>query len=288
VDIRTVNLSLRVGGRLASLRVDEGDAVTPGQILGELDNQPYGNALLEAEANEAAQKAQLALLEAGYREEERAQVRSEVEERKVAYEYAEKFLRRQQRLLPSRAVSVNDVDTARAARNQSKAAYQAVRDKLAQYEAGARIQEIEAARAKLMQAGAALAQARLNLKDTVLKSPSAGIILTRAVEPGTMLAAGGTIFTLSLTTPVWVRAYVDEVHLGRAVPGAACRIRTDGRPDMPYTGSIGFVSPTAEFTPKSVEMPTLRTDLVYRLRIIVSDPDDGLRQGMPVTITFAE
>ncbi|MNU03140.1 putative efflux pump membrane fusion protein [compost metagenome] len=63
-------------------------------------------------------------------------------------------------------------------------------------------------------------------------------------------------------------------------------IETDSRPGKPYHGKIGFVSPTAEFTPKSVETPDLRTDLVYRLRIIVNDADDALRQGMPVTVHF--
>lgn len=73
-----------------------------------------------------------------------------------------------------------------------------------------------------------------------------------------------------------------------AVPGREVLLYTDSRPDTPYHGTIGFVSPTAEFTPKSVQTPQLRTDLVYRLRIVVSDPDEALRQGMPVTIRFAE
>lgn len=73
-----------------------------------------------------------------------------------------------------------------------------------------------------------------------------------------------------------------------AVPGKEVLLYTDSRPDAPYHGTIGFVSPTAEFTPKSVQTPELRTDLVYRLRIIVSNPDDALRQGMPVTIRFPQ
>lgn len=101
-----------------------------------------------------------------------------------------------------------------------------------------------------------------------------------------MLNAGGTVFTLSLTHPVWVRAYIDESHLGEAQPGQQVLLYTDGRPDRPYKGQIGFVSPTAEFTPKTVETPDLRTDLVYRLRIIVTDADASLRQGMPVTVQF--
>ena len=111
--------------------------------------------------------------------------------------------------------------------------------------------------------------------------------MTRAVEPGSMLSAGGTVLTLSLTHPVWVRAYVDEKNLNQAQPGREVLLYTDGRPNKPYHGKIGFVSPSAEFTPKTVETPDLRTDLVYRLRIIVNDADNELRQGMPVTITFS-
>lgn len=287
VDIRTVSLSLRVGGRLAALQVDEGDAVRAGQALGELDREPYSIAVLQAKADVAAQKAQLSQLEAGYRQEEVAQVRSELREKEVSFAYADTFYKRQQSLLASKAVSADDVDNARSSRNQAAAALQAARDKLAQYETGYRVQEIETGRAKLQQAEAALAKAELDLSDALLKSPSDGTILTRAVEPGTMLAAGSTVLTLSLTRPVWVRAYVDEVNLARAAPGSLVSVYTDARPDKPYAGKVGFVSPTAEFTPKSVQTPELRTDLVYRLRIIITDPDDALRQGMPVTITFA-
>ena len=101
-----------------------------------------------------------------------------------------------------------------------------------------------------------------------------------------MLASGSTVFSVSLTRPVWIRAYVSEENLSRAIPGTEIEIYTDGRPDKPYHGKIGFVSPTAEFTPKSVETPELRTSLVYRLRVIVTDADDSLRQGMPVTLRF--
>ena len=83
-----------------------------------------------------------------------------------------------------------------------------------------------------------------------------------------------------------MRAYIDEPNLGQAKPGSELLLYTDGRPDRPYHGKVGFVSPTAEFTPKTVETPDLRTDLVYRLRIIVTDADDSLRQGMPVTVRF--
>jgi HlyD family secretion protein len=84
-----------------------------------------------------------------------------------------------------------------------------------------------------------------------------------------------------------VRAYVDEPDLGRVHPGMIATVATDTGNAKTYRGRVGFISPVAEFTPKSVETPELRTDLVYRLRVIVDEPDDGLRQGMPVTVTFA-
>ncbi|EPC5602055.1 secretion protein HlyD [Edwardsiella piscicida] len=286
VDIRTVDLGFRVSGRLASLSVDEGAAVKPGMLLGRLDDAPYVNALNEARANAAAAQANLALLQAGYRSEEIAQAQAAVAQADANYRYAQSFLDRQQGLWASRAVSANELDSARTNRNQARAQLQQARDKLTQYQAGNRPQQIEQAQAQLQQAQAAQAQAELNLHDTALFAPSAGTVMTRAVEPGTMLAAGNTVFSVALTRPVWVRAYVDETHLNQAIPGTQIDLYIDGR-RQPYHGTIGFVSPTAEFTPKTVETPELRTALVYRLRVIVNDADDALRQGMPVTLRFA-
>lgn len=288
VDIRTVNLSFRVGGRLSALAVDEGDTVKAGQLLGELDKAPYENALLQAEANVATAQAKYELVMAGYRAEEIAQAAAAVRQAQAAYDYAQNFLQRQQGLWQRRVISANDLENARSSRDQAQAQLKSAQDKLSQFRAGNRPQEIAQAKASLQQAQAQLAQAKLDLHDTQLAAPSDGVLLTRAVEPGTMLNAGGTVLTVSLTRPVWVRAYVDEVNLSQVQPGREVLIYTDSRPDKPYHGKIGFVSPTAEFTPKTVETPDLRTDLVYRLRIIVNDADDALRQGMPVTLAFSD
>ncbi|WP_047682966.1 MULTISPECIES: secretion protein HlyD [Xenorhabdus] len=288
VDIRTVNLGFRVSGKLENLLVDEGDTITAGQLLGQLDNSPFNNALNQAKANRDAIRANLTKTEAGYRSEEIAQVRAEVAQKESAFRFADSFLKRQQELWQRKMISANDLENARTGQRQALAAYQAAKDKLRQFETGYRKEEIAAAKAQLAQAEATVAQAELNLQDTRLISPSAGIILTRAIEPGAILAAGNTVFTLSLTNPVWIRAYINEPNLDQAVAGRDILIYTDGRKNQPYHGKIGFVSPTAEFTPKNVETPDLRTDLVYRLRIIVSDPDEGLKQGMPVTLRFTE
>ncbi|HCN9846362.1 TPA: secretion protein HlyD, partial [Escherichia coli] len=233
-------------------------------------------------------QAQYDLMLAGYRDEEIAQAAAAVKQAQAAYDYAQNFYNRQQGLWKSRTISANDLENARSSRDQAQATLKSAQDKLRQYRSGNREQDIAQAKASLEQAQAQLAQAELNLQDSTLIAPSDGTLLTRAVEPGTVLNEGGTVFTVSLTRPVWVRAYVDERNLDQAQPGRKVLLYTDGRPDKPYHGQIGFVSPTAEFTPKTVETPDLRTDLVYRLRIVVTDADDALRQGMPVTVQFGD
>jgi HlyD family secretion protein len=118
----------------------------------------------------------------------------------------------------------------------------------------------------------------------VLKSPCDGIVMTRVIEPGTVVLPNSAVYSVAITNEVWIRAFVPETMLGRTAPDAEVRILTDSRPNQPYHGRIGYVAPAAEFTPKTVETPELRTQLVYRIRVRVTDPDPGIRQGQPVTI----
>ncbi len=125
-----------------------------------------------------------------------------------------------------------------------------------------------------------------NLRYIKAYAPTDGIILTRVREPGTVVRDADPVYTLSVSSPVWIRAFVDETHLGEVEFGMEAIITTDNPRGRSYSGKIGFISPVAEFTPKTVETTQLRTDLVYRLRIYVDHPDAGLRQGMPVTVTL--
>lgn len=142
-------------------------------------------------------------------------------------------------------------------------------------------------RANLDESVAALGIAETHLRDIELYAPANGTILTRIREPGAIVREADPIYSLSLSTPVWVRAYVSEPQLGLIYPGMPAKVYTDTPGGKVYNGHIGFISPVAEFTPKTVETTQLRTDLVYRLRIIADNPDQGLRQGMPVTIELS-
>jgi len=285
VDIREVELSFRVPGRLAEVRVDEGDAVKAGDVLAVLDAQRYRDALAKAVGDRDVAAANMAKFHAGYRLEEVAQARAAVAQVEAQVENAVRVARRREELLKSGAISAQERDDAVASRDALLAELQSARKGLQLQASGFRAEEVLGAEAALRSAEASVAAAMTDLADTEIIAPSDGTVLSRVREPGAMAAAGANVLVVSLHKPVWVRAYVPEPSLGKVHLGMAVKVHTDSRPDKPYSGVVGFISPVAEFTPKNVETEALRTDLVYRLRIVVDDPDEGIRQGMPVTIT---
>jgi HlyD family secretion protein len=285
IEVRQVNLAFKVAGRIHALYADEGDWVEPGQILASLEKVYFQDALAQARAQRDQMAAELSRLEAGYRPEEIAQARAAVAEREATLTNAKLTLDRAKQLLTTAAGSRRAYDDALAAQREAEARLNSARHSLALLEAGYRKEEIEAASARYAEREAVVRDYERRLADADLIAPSAGVILSRVREKGAIVREGETIFVLSLTSPVWVRTYVSEPELGRIKPGAEVEIRTDTPGQRHFTGRIGFISPTAEFTPKTVETRELRTALVYRLRIVVDDPHNELRQGMPVTIT---
>jgi len=287
VDIRDVNVSFRVAGRVSQVKVDEGTAVKEGDALATLDIAPLKNTIHSLEATLASVSARNALLHQGYRREDIDLAKAKLVAARAALTETQTQLVRETALVPAGAVPQRELDAAQSARDQAAAQLASAEAQLRLTTTGYRKEEIAESDALVQQARANLDTARLALADATLVAPSDGIVLTRAVEKGTMVQVGSTAFDLSLTQPVWVRAYVPESQLGQYANGQAVLLSTDSRANKPYHGVVGFVSPTAEFTPKSVETTDLRTTLVYRIRVVVSDPDAQLRQGMPVTVRRA-
>jgi HlyD family secretion protein len=283
VDIREVELAFRVGGRLATVRYDEGDTVKQGDLVAEIDAEPYREALAVASARVEQAQANLAKLKAGTRPQEVERARQAVTEAQAGYDNALLDFNRQSGLVASGASSEKLLEAARARRDENAAKLAQAKEALALAQEGFRAEDIAAAHAELSAAIAQHDQAQTQLDDTRLTAPADGTLIARTREPGSMLAAGTPVYSLSLRNPLYVRAYVDEPSLGKLAPGTRVSVHTDSS-NKAYSGQIGFISPRAEFTPKSVETTDLRTDLVYRLRIVVSDADEGLRQGMPVTV----
>jgi HlyD family secretion protein len=140
------------------------------------------------------------------------------------------------------------------------------------------------AAAHVMAAEAALAEIDQALLDAEIYAPQAGVIRERIVEPGDFVTPQTPVLTLALTDPVWVRTYLPESRLGQVKPGVRAEIRTDSYPGKTYDGWVGYISPTAEFTPKNVDTPELRTRLVYQMRVYACNTANELRLGMPATV----
>jgi HlyD family secretion protein len=288
VDIRQVNLGFRVSGRIAEMRREEGDDVHAGDVIAGLDQGPYQDQVDLAKAQLAQQLANLTKEQHGNRAEEIAQSRAQVELAKANLANAEANFKRQMDLARTSVISKQDYDNATMTRDVDKAQLASAQANLDLANAGWRVEDIEAARAQVDTARANLQSAQRNLSDCQLVAPADGYIITRALEPGAIVAAGTTAYSMCLYSPVWIRTYIDERDLGRIYPGMKALVYTDTNPNKPYQGQIGFISPIAEFTPKTVETRELRTDLVFRLRVIVQSPDRYLRQGMPVTVKLLD
>lgn len=284
VDIREVDMAFRISGRIASMPVEEGETVKRGQLIATLDAAPVEDRVAAASAAAGQAQAALAKAENGNRPQDIAQARARLDAARVARDYAQKDYDRRKPLVASDHISRAAWDQTVSALRQAEARLVEAREALALMEAGTRPEDLAAARAELANARAQKASAETDLSDTRLVAPTEGVVLTRAMEPGAIAQPGQTVMTIAIARPMRIRAYVSEPDLGRVAPGMKVTIRTDSS-DRTYHGTIGHISPRAEFTPKSVETEDLRTDLVYRLRIIVTDPDDALRQGQPVTIT---
>ncbi|MFD1797766.1 HlyD family efflux transporter periplasmic adaptor subunit [Paracoccus aurantiacus] len=290
VDIRQVALAFEGSGRVAEMRVEEGDSVVKGQVLARLDTDTLQ---LQVDAQEAAVEAQrqaLLKLRNGSRPEEVAQARAQLDSAEASAVLADQELARATQLRASRsgAASQQSVDQARAQADAAKASVAQARAALDLVEAGSRAEDIAQAEAQLRGAEAELSLLRRGVEDGELSSPDNAVIRSRLREPGDMVTASTPVYALALTQPKWVRVYVSEPDLGHVRPGLAAEVFADSFPDQPTAGKVGYISSVAEFTPKSVQTEELRTSLVYEVHVTIDDPNDRLRLGQPVTVRLQD
>jgi len=284
VEIRQVDLAFNSEGRVTSMVKREGDLVKTGETIASLDAATYQDAVNLATARQDSAEARLAKLLHGTRPEDIDQARANAAAAKAQLDNAAVSYTRQQALVASHSSSQQALDDARRALETARAQVAQTGAALAAAVAGPRTEDIDDARAQLRETEASLGLAQTQLSRTRLVAPSDGIVMTRVIEPGAIVMPTSIVYSVAISGEVWVRAFVPETMLSRVAPGTAVEIFTDGQPGKAYHGTVGYVSPEAEFTPKTVETPELRTQLVYRIRIRVDDADPGLRQGQPVTI----
>ena len=284
IDIRKADFAFNEQERIDQVLVEEGDRVTEGQVLARQQTNRLEAQIREIQAKIAAQQEVVKRFEAGTRPQEIEQARAEVAAARARVKNTMKSYERIKQTSGAGATSQQALDNIRAQLDVDQAQLTVKEKALNLALEGPRKEDVAAARNNLETLKASLSLLKIRLADMTLTSPSAGVIQNRILEPGEMASPNRPVVTMALTDPKWVRAYVPEPDLGRINLGMKAEILSDSFPNQKFEGWIGFISPVAEFTPKTVETEDLRTKLVYEVRVYVHDSKDLLRLGMPVTV----
>ena len=285
VDVREVSLAFRQSDRILEMLAEEGDRVQKGQVLARLDTQELKLQLQRLNAEIAAQQSTVDKLHNGTRPEEIRQAEGNLRQAQAAAEHAAGVYQRKRDIYTSTAgISQQELDNAYHDMEAKQATMSVAEAALQEAKAGPRQEDIAGAEAGLQ----ALRNEQLRytylLSQYELQAPDDGVIRSRLLEAGDMASPSRPVFKLSLPGKKWVRAYVPETELGRVYEGQQARVYIDSLPGKAIGGQVGYISGTAEFTPKNVQTEELRASLVYEVRVYVDDADNVLRLGMPATV----
>lgn len=300
VEATEVRIASRVPGRVLDVVVTEGQRLEAGDLVGTLSTAEIDLTIARTRAERAQADAGLRLLQRGARSEDIQQAeaqlaaaRSEEQAAKAEAAAAAADEARFAQLVERRAGSVKQRDDARTRRELAEARVRAAADRVAaasaavdRLRAGSRPEEIEAARARLAAVDAQLASLEHDREETRITTPVGGVVSSRLVEPGELIAGGTTVAVVVDLDRAWVNAYVEEPLVPSLRIDESVEVVTDGGDAL--AGRVAFVSPRAEFTPRNVQTSEERARLVYRVRITVDNREGILKPGMPVEVTWAD
>jgi len=287
VDATEVAISFRVPGMLRERTVDEGSVVQAGDVLATLDARDAAARLRQAQAAQDAARARAGDMEQGYRPQEIAEARAQVEQARANLANLEDEARRSEALFEGGAVTRQRRDRDRTAAAMALAQHRAAGERLKLLQSGYRREAVNASRAQLTEARAMVESARIALDDMAARSPIDGVVTRKHAEPGETLAAGRPVVTVTDLSRPWVRVYISEREIGKVALGALARIKIDTFPDREFEGRVTYVAAQAEFTPKNVQTQEERVKLVFAVNVTAQNADSVLKPGMPADVYIA-
>ncbi|WP_304546151.1 HlyD family efflux transporter periplasmic adaptor subunit [Sulfurimonas microaerophilic] len=283
IENRTQKLSFRFLGTIKTVPKDEGEQFLKGDLLATLDTTPLLYEIEQLQTQIDGETSILNKLRAGYRKEDIAQAKAAMQEAKALLDGAKDTYTRQKQLYESKTTAEQTYILTKTAYEKAQASYDKAASSYKLLQNGYQKEDILAQEKKVAALKLQKKSLEYNLKESTIYAPTNGTVLTRYVEPNSVIVAAQSILEIALQNEYWVRAYISEAELGEIKQGQKMLIYSDARGE-PYQGYVGFISPIAEFTPKNIETPQLRPDLVYRFRVIITNPTPELKQGLPVTI----
>jgi len=285
VEATEARVGFQASGRIETIGAREGDAVKAGAVLAELDRAETEARRQQASAQANAVRAFLRELERGSRPEEIAQGRAVLAAAAERVRDAQRDLDRTKTLFEGGAVSREALDKARLALDLAQSQHDQAREQVTILETGPRREKIDAQRAQLAQAEAAVRVIDATLDAMTIRAPFDGVVTVRHREPGEIVAAGSPVLTIMNPDDRWVRIYVPETRIGAVRVGQAATITTDTFPEKTYRGEVSVIATEAEFTPKTVQTTEERVKLVYAVKVrVTGDPARDLKPGMPADV----
>lgn len=284
VEAREVDLAFQVAGRIDQLNTDEGQWVEQGASIANLDQRDYQLALQQATANADAAKAALAALQAGTREQELRVAAAALHKAKSQLYYSKADVKRVSSLVAKKLASKDQLQQSQLNYEVALAGVDQAEEQYKLLKEGPRKEDIERAEAQYNASVESNEMARQQLAYTQLTSPITGMVTVRLSEKGEVVSPGQPVVRIAELSKPWVRAYINETDLGRVKLGQAVQVHIDSLPNKTLNGKLTFISPVAEFTPKTVQTRELRTGLVYRIKVELDNPDGVLKIGMPADL----
>jgi HlyD family secretion protein len=286
IEVRELDVAPQVPARVIRVLVDEGGTVRAGDTLVLLTQSTTRADLAQREARVRAAAAALREAVAGARPREIDRASADLRAAEAEAARAERDRDRMRPLAASGAMSPQAFDAVEATAVAAAGRRDAAREALQLLKEGTRPERLEAARAEVASARAALAATEAVAQDLVLTAPVDGTVISRNAEPGELLPAGQSALTLGQTAEPYVRVYVPTRLLPQVRQGQRAVARLDGYPDRPIEGRVVAISPQAEFTPRIALTEQERADLVFGVKVALTDTTGLLRPGLPATVEF--
>lgn len=300
IEAEEINLNAEIGGKITAIKVNQGQLIKSGDLLGHIDSTIPALQVKQAEAAVTAARAKSKETKSGTRSQLIQQAKASLQQigalqsgARKSLDNAEQNLGRIRSLFDSGAATEaqltaaqTQADVARSQYQAYAAQYKAAQEQLDLLQSGATAESITMTDAGLAQAEAQLAVARAQLAKTALIAPISGTVTSVDFNRGEVVMPGASILTVADLHNLWITVYIPEKNMGLVKLGQQVEIHTDPYPDKTFAGEVSYISPQAEFTPKNLQTKEERVNMVFAVKIGVKEGQELLKPGLPADVNF--
>lgn len=281
IETKDIILSAQTTGKILSVQKNEGSIVKTGDTILIIDKELYEIQLRQARAAEKLAEAQLSLLKNGARKEDKNQAIELFNQAEANFTSAKNDKERFSILYQSKSITEKQWEDILTRFKIAEAQYKSAKENLNKINNFARPEELKQAEANLERAKSAIELINKNLRDCIVISPIDGIVSKTFFEENETVAPMSSLVKISNLSLVKMNIYVNEKDLGNINLNMPAEVKVDAYPNKTYRGKVIFISPEAEFTPKTIQTKDERTKLVYKIKLLIKNQNNELKSGMP-------